>query len=99
MTNASRIEPITANGTLFEGLRASPARFTGLWKPLKLNTMPLVATAVNTADQPYGANELAVPKFSLWKPEVSKPRIVRPGMMNLNTVMAVFARANTFTPQ
>jgi len=75
----------------------------GLWKPLNANTMPLVATAVSTADQPYGAKAPAPPRlsprFSLWKPLIIRPRMVRPGMMNLKIVMAVFARANTFTPQ
>ncbi|MCY1308975.1 hypothetical protein D9M69_625610 [compost metagenome] len=52
MTSAISTEPIRANGMLRPGLRASPARLTGLWKPLKLKTMPLAATAVNTADQP-----------------------------------------------
>ena len=45
----TQIEPKMAKGMLRPGLRASPARFTGLWKPLKLKTMPAVATAVSTA--------------------------------------------------
>jgi hypothetical protein len=48
MIVASTIEPSTLIGTLRAGFLASPAILMGLWKPLKLNTMPLVATAVST---------------------------------------------------
>src|ERR1700758_752495 len=99
MTRASRIEPITANGTLFAGLRASPARLIGLWKPLNANTMPLVATAVSTDDQPYGANVVVWPKFSECTPVIIRPTIVAPGIRNLKIVIAELARANSLTPQ
>ncbi len=63
--------------------------------------MPLVATAVSTADQPYGANAslLVMPRLSEWKLVSIRPRMVRPGIRNLNTVIAELARANSFTPQ
>ena len=83
------------------GLRASPARFTGLWKPLKLNTMPVVATAVSTAAKSSAWASPCTPteKFSVWKPLAISASAVAAGTTSLKTVMAVLERANSFTLQ
>src|SRR5690606_22983071 len=96
---AIRIDPTTAIGIERLGFFASPARLTGLWKPLKANTTPEVATAVSTPDQPWGAKPPWSVKFSAWKPAAINPATVRRGTASLNTVMALFAAANRRTVQ
>ncbi|MCW0417286.1 hypothetical protein NB689_003040 [Xanthomonas sacchari] len=83
------------------GLRASPARFTGLWKPLKLNTMPAVATAVSTAAKSMVWLPPCRPtlKFSLWKPLAINATPVSAGTTSLNTVIRLLERANSLTLQ
>ncbi len=98
---ASAIEQTIANGMLLPGLRASPARFTGLWKPLKLNTMPAIATAVSTEAKSVECTSPWMPtlKFSGWKPVIISSTAVSAGITSLNSVIAVFERANSFTLQ
>lgn len=64
MTVAIKIDPTMAIGIERPGFFASPAMLIGLWKPLKANTIPDVATAVSTLAQPFGAILVQV-KFSL----------------------------------
>ncbi|MNC05229.1 hypothetical protein D3C77_626170 [compost metagenome] len=63
--------------------------------------MPLAATAVNTADQPYGA-KLATepsPKFCVLNWVEISATAVSAGTTSLNTVIAVLVLTNSFTPQ
>src|SRR6185312_6341251 len=98
---ASRIEPITPNGTLRPGFLASPARFTGLWKPLKLNTMPLIATAVRIADMLYACGPPCAPtwKFSGWNEVAISAIAVSAGTTSLYSVIHVLVFAKRFTLQ
>ena len=98
---ASKIEQTIANGMLLPGLRASPARFTGLWNPLKLNTIPAIATAVRIEGKSVLCSSPWMPtlKFSAWKPLAISSTAVSAGITSLNRVIAVFERANSFTLQ
>src|SRR5690349_25156948 len=99
MMAAAITEPMTAIGTLRLGLRASPAMFTGPWKPLKENTMPEVATAVSTAERPYGAKPPCWWKLPLWKPVEMRPTMVAAGMANLSAVIQLLACEKALTDQ
>ena len=82
-------------------MRASPARFTGLWKPLKLNTMPAVATALSTAAKSTACASPWMPtlKFWAWKPLAMSATPVAAGTTSLNSVMVVLEWAKTLTLQ
>ncbi len=89
------IERMTALGSDLPGLRASPAMFSGDWKPLYAQTMPETATAVKTALQPFGVKPplsltLLVSKCA----SISAPA-VRIGTTTLKTVIALFVLANS----
>ena len=94
--------PNTASGTLRWGFFASPARLIGLWKPLKLNTMPLVAVAARIAAMFRGSLEPACRptlKFARWNPAAIKATPVAAGMTSLKAVMPALVLAKSFTPQ
>ena len=63
--------------------------------------MPAVATAVSTAakSMTWAPPLMPTSKFSLWKPLAIRATAVNAGTTSLNSVIAVFERANNFTLQ
>ena len=87
--------PNTASGTLRAGFLASPARLIGLWKPLKLNTMPLVAVAARMAETLIASRPGCRPtlKLAVWKPAAIRATPVTAGITSLKAVMPALVLA------
>ena len=90
MTTAAASEPNTAMGTLRPGFLASPDMLIGLWKPLRLKMMPLVAAAPSRVAAWTGGPPVCRPRAKLagWKPAMSRTTPVSSGTTSLNAVIA-----------